>query len=461
MKKIFLTLVLALIVATTAMAAKPKYVFLFIGDGMGMGHIMSAETYNRTVLGNDQSILMMQFPVASFAMTYSASSPITDSAAAGTALATGVKTKNYMIGVNPDTVAVTSVAHELKEKFGYGVGLVTAVAYDDATPATHYAHRANRNMFEGINYDGARSNFDFIGGAYTHQAEKGDQKKVDAIFEDYRQNGYTVAHGIDELRANPGKKVLLTAKKPVTPNEIGYTIDSIPGAMTLQQLTQECLDHMMKVSPNKFFMMVEGGNIDHAAHGNDGGTVVKEVLNFQKSIQIAYDFYKKHPSETLIVITADHDTGGMTIGVSDGPKIPNLKNVDYQRISKEQFSDLCVREPRNSWAEMKQLLSDKLGFWSHIDINEVEEARMLDSFGKLKANKGDGSQKTLYKEFNNFTAIVFDILNHKTGFGFTTFSHTGNPVPVFAVGAGCENFKDVNNNIEIPQKIRRLTGLRK
>jgi len=107
---------------------------------------------------------------------------------------------------------------------------------------------------------------------------------------------------------------------------------------------------------------------------------------------------------------------------------------------------------------MKRLLSEKLGLWSHIRVNEMEEARMLESYGRMKA-KAASTQKTLYKDFNEFTAIVFDILNHKTGFGFTTFSHTGNPVPVFAVGEGCGAFSDLNNNIEIPQKIRKLTGL--
>ena len=180
-------------------AAKPKYVFVFVGDGMGMGHVMATETYNRTVLGNDDNILMMRFPVASMAMTYSASSPITDSAAAGTALATGSKTKNSMVGMSPDTVAVESVSHELKRKLGYGVGIVTSVCYDDATPATHFAHQANRKMYEEINRDGAESGFDFIAGANT--LARNDKEKTARIFDGYRKNGYTVAGSIAELKA--------------------------------------------------------------------------------------------------------------------------------------------------------------------------------------------------------------------------------------------------------------------
>ena len=456
MKRLFFTL-MALSVIALSYAAKPKYVFVFVGDGMGMGHVMAAETYNRTVLGNDENILMMRFPVASLAMTYSDDSPVTDSAAAGTALATGFKTKNSMVGMSPDTVAVESVSHELKEKFGYGVGIVTSVCYDDATPATHFAHQANRGMYEEINRDGACSGFDFIAGANT--SARNDGEKAGRIFDEYRKNGYTVINGLgsrNELEA--GDKILLTAPYEDKAAQIGYTIDSIQGAATLSQLTRLCLGHLMKVSPDKFFMMVEAGNIDHAAHGNDGGAVVKEILNFQEAIQVAYDFYLRHPKETLIVVTADHDTGGMTVGVDKGPSRPVLKNIDYQRISKERFSDVCVAEGGNTWQEMKSLLSEKLGFWSHIPVDEVEEARMLECYGRMKA-KAAGTQKTLYKDFNEFTAVVFDILNHKTGLGFTTFSHTGNPVPVFAVGVGCGAFSDLNNNIEIPQKIRKLTGL--
>lgn len=462
MRKLLLTLLLIVSVSVAAVAAKPKYIFLFIGDGMGMGHVMAAENYNRLVRGSQDNILMMQFPVASFAMTYSTNSPVTDSAAAGTALACGTKTNNGMVGMNADTVAVTSVASELKAKYGYGVGIVTSVAYDDATPATHYAHQPKRGMYEQINRDGARSGFDFIAGAGTHLGDKKETRvKIDAAFEDFRNNGYSVIKGINALKKeNPKGKVLLTVEKPVNNNEIGYAIDSIEGATSLKELTVACLDHLQKVSPKGFYMMVEAGNIDHAAHGNDGGTVVKEIINFQEAIQVAYDFYLQHPKETLIVVTADHDTGGMTVGVKGGPWPITLKYLDYQRISKERFSDLVAEEKDRDWEDMKELIADKLGLFDEIPVDYVEEAKLMDCYGRMKANIAK-STATLYKEFNAFAEAVFDLLNHKNGFGFTTYSHTGNPVPVFAVGAGSEMFKDLNNNQEIPCKFRKLTGLKK
>ena len=456
-KHLFFFLSLTILTVLGMSASAPKYIFMFIGDGMGMGHIMATETYNRLTLGNKQPILMLQFPVASFALTYSANSPITDSAAAGTALAAGYKTNNGMIGMLPDSTKVYSVATELQKK-GYGVGVVTSVAFDDATPASYYAHQPSRKMFEPICADGARSGFNFIGGAYTHVAEK-HPERCEAVFDDFRNHGYTVAHGFDELRkAKPNDKILLTSDKPVTPNEVGYTIDSIPGAMKLTDMTRACLNHLQRVSPDHFFMMVEGGNIDHAGHGNDGGAVVKEVLNYNDCLRIAYDFYLQHPDETLIIVTAAHDTGGLTVGLKDGENKPTYKGIDYQRISKEQFNDFCVKNEKFTWQQMKQALSEKLGLWSHIGISKEEEARIEEGFNRMKSHS-DGSQKTLYKEFGNFTAIVFDILNHKNGFGFTTFSHTGNPVPVFAIGEGSELFKSDNNNINIPAKIRKIAEI--
>ncbi len=453
MKKFILTFSLLLLALVAS--AELKYVFLMIGDGMGMGHVLSAETYNRMVLKNNDKLLMMQFPVASMALTYSASSPVTDSAAAGTALATGSKTNNHMVGMKPNKIDATSVASQLKSR-GWGVGIITSVAFDDATPATQYAHQADRSMYEGINQDGAKSDFDFIGGAYTLMAKHGADK-CKPIFDGYRQNGYDVVFGLDNLKKAKSKKILVAAGTAEKYNDFPYTIDSIKGAPCLRQLTEACLGHMLNVSPDHFYMMVEAGNIDHAAHSNDGATVVKEVLNFQESINVAYQFYLQHPDETLIVVTADHDTGGMTLGVQGGRKVPTLADIDWRRISKENFNQYCAKHPNLSWDEVKQIMIDKIGLWSHIDVTEEEEAEMKEAYSQI--NTG-ASEKTLYNDFNHFSSVVFNIVNHKNGIGFTTFSHTGNPVPVFAIGVGSDIFKSINNNIEIPQKIRELLDIK-
>ena len=154
LKNLFLGMFMAASVAVSASDA--KYVFYFIGDGMGMGPVLTAETYNRETLKNDKPLLMMQFPVVGWCTTYSASSMITDSAAAGTALSTGSKTKNSMLGMAPDTTVVTSIARLFKDD-GFGVGIVTSVAPDDATPGAFYAHVPNRKDFYTIGRQAAES----------------------------------------------------------------------------------------------------------------------------------------------------------------------------------------------------------------------------------------------------------------------------------------------------------------
>ena len=138
-RRILSALILPACFMSLQAADAPKYIFYYIGDGMGFNHVLNAQIFSDEVLRADSTLTMLRFPVASMARTHSASSDVTDSAAAGTALATGRKTRNNMLGMDADTVAVTSIAKTLFDK-GWGVGLVTTVAIDDATPGAFYAH---------------------------------------------------------------------------------------------------------------------------------------------------------------------------------------------------------------------------------------------------------------------------------------------------------------------------------
>lgn len=457
-KNRILSLLLFLVVAFGAFAAQPKYIFYFIGDGMGMGHVMSAQTYNRDVLKKDSPLLMMQFPVASMAMTYSYMNPITDSAAAGTALATGHKTTNGMLGMTPDSVAVENIAH-LLQKNGYGIGITTSVPIDDATPAAFFAHQPSRSMFTEISMDMVNSGYDFLAGSKLRSDKK------DEIISALKNKGYSVVEGIENFNSKTENgKVLLLNPKTNQAEHIGFTIDSIKGALTLPQITKAAIEHLEKVSPKKFFLMVEGGNIDWAAHSNDGGTVVKEILNFDQSLKLAYDFYLKHPDETLIIVTADHDTGGMTVGVKKGPKVVDMKYIDYQRISKEAFSNLCTDILKSgktvSWDEMKGYLKEYFGLYSRIPVSKEQDDELKGEFEEVFEKHNSRENKTLYASFSSFVEDVFDLLEHKSGFGWTTNSHTGNPVPVFVIGADAKEFSNLNNNIDIPKKIAKITGIK-
>lgn len=445
-------------------SAEVKYVFYLIGDGMGMGHVNAAQYYNRIVRGGDEPLLMMQFPVASQAWTYSASAPVTDSAAAGTALSTGYKTKNNMLGLAPDSVEhYVSIARDLKDA-GWGVGVLTSVAPDDATPAAFYAHQPARWMYYEIDKEAVASGYDFLGGASLRGVadKEGKPNEVPAMIKDA---GIEITYGTEAGSELAGKVDRLWVLSPENVwgngNNIGYTIDSIPGAMNLPSLTKVALDHVSAKSPDKFFMMIEGGNIDHAAHANDPGGVIKEVLNFQDVIRVAYDFYLAHPEETLIVITADHDTGGMAIGHPDHYGYVDLALVDTQRISKDRLADYCrdiVKDGKTiSWDEMRDLLQSKLGFWTAVPLTEEQTNRLRAAFDRTFLARESNDEKGLYNTFSEFVIEAFRIYNYWVGTDFISHNHTANPVPVFAIGNGSEKFTHVVNNTDIPRIIRSLT----
>lgn len=460
MKRLFLS-ALAAISLLSASAASPKYIFYFIGDGMGMGPVMSALNYKRLVHPEQQPLVMTSFPVASFCQTWSASTPVTDSAAAGTALSTGHKTKNGMLGMDADTVSVTSVARYLKDE-GWGVGVLTTVAPDDATPGAFYAHVSARSQFYDIDIQAANSGYDFLAGAAWRGTTDKQGNPTD-VMEVFESNGYKTVYGTDGLKTINGYDKVVVLGDPrynANNNDLSYTIDSIVGAIALPDLTQVALEHLVRVSPDRFFMMVEGGNIDHALHANDGGAATKEVINFDQAIAVAYNFYLQHPDETLIVITADHDTGGLTVGNGASKYAANLHYIDHQKISKERFSDYCkalLNENTSapSWPEMEKFLSDNFGFWRIVPLTDGQTTRLHDEFDNM-VNKIGSDEKTLYASFNQFAVTVFSMFNDAAGYGFTTTSHTGNPVPVFAVGDGAENFSSLNNNVDIPGVLLKL-----
>lgn len=404
---------------------------------------------------------MMQFPVASQSTTHSASSPVTDSAAAGTALAAGCKTKNGMLGMSPDTVAVTSVAKQLFDN-GYGIALVTSVPPDDATPGAFYAHVPNRGMYYEIGKQAAESGYDFIAGSNLRGTKDKDGNPNDLI-DTFKANGVEIAYGLDQLKDKKSRRVLLLNPEEIDLGQINFTIDSVNGAMNLPDMTAAAIEHMKKNGRDRFFMMVEGGNIDYGGHANDGGTIIKEVLNFNQALRHAYDFYLEHPDETLIVITADHETGGMGLGNNSVGYDLHLEYIDHQKISKDRFADYCrsMRRSRRifEWPDMKEFLEENMGFWRAVPVTEEQTAELEKEFERCFKGDMPTDHKTLYNSFNTFTEKVYRIQDGVTGLGFTTNGHSGGLVPVYAIGVGAEQFMPLNDNTSIPAKIRTISGL--
>lgn len=462
--RIFSAALMAAAITATAWAKAPNYIFFFIGDGMGIAQVTNAQLYNARVLGNSTPLLSTTFPVASMATTHSASSDVTDSAAAGTALSTGHKTVNGMLGVTPDSVAVTSVAKKLFDA-GYGVGIVTSVAIDDATPGAFYAHVPSRSQYYDIGRQLAECGYQFAAGASLRGAFDKQGNPTD-LMKYFDEANVSVSYGLDSIDTTAQRLLVLSPFHKEKQNEIGFTIDSIAGALTLPALTRAGLDQLQRTSPDRFFMMVEGGNIDHAGHGNDGGTILREVINFNQALQEAYDFYLAHPDETLIVVTADHETGGMSVGCRETGYSVRLENAAGQKISKEEFSNLCRAMLRSrriyTWDDMQEILRDELGFGVNLKLTPEETERLHTMFDEVFEKRASGlDQKTLYATFDGFTNEVFNILNAKSGMGWTTGGHSGMPVPVYAVGVDSQLFSPLNDNTDIPAKILSIAGIEK
>lgn len=462
--RIFSAALMAAAITATAWAKAPNYIFFFIGDGMGIAQVTNAQLYNARVLGNSTPLLSTTFPVASMATTHSASSDVTDSAAAGTALSTGHKTVNGMLGVTPDSVAVTSVAKKLFDA-GYGVGIVTSVAIDDATPGAFYAHVPSRSQYYDIGRQLAECGYQFAAGASLRGAFDKQGNPTD-LMKYFDEANVSVSYGLDSIDTTAQRLLVLSPFHKEKQNEIGFTIDSIAGALTLPALTRAGLDQLKRTSPDRFFMMVEGGNIDHAGHGNDGGTILREVINFNQALQEAYDFYLAHPDETLIVVTADHETGGMSVGCRETGYSVRLENAAGQKISKEEFSNLCRAMLRSrriyTWDDMQEILRDELGFGVNLKLTPEETERLHTMFDEVFEKRASGlDQKTLYATFDGFTNEVFNILNAKSGMGWTTGGHSGMPVPVYAVGIDSQLFSPLNDNTDIPAKILSIAGIEK
>lgn len=459
-RRILSALILPACFMSLQAADAPKYIFYYIGDGMGFNHVLNAQIFSDEVLRADSTLTMLRFPVASMARTHSASSDVTDSAAAGTALATGRKTRNNMLGMDADTVAVTSIAKTLFDK-GWGVGLVTTVAIDDATPGAFYAHVPSRSEYMAVGRQLAESGYQYAAGAGLRAARDKDGSRT-PLLDYFAEQGVTVACGPEGL-ATEADRLLVLSNDTVKTWNVGYTVDSIPGALTLPAMTAAGIRQLSRVSPDRFFMMVEGGNIDHAGHGNDGGTSMREIINFNDAIRVAYDFYLQHPDETLIVITADHETGGMSVGCQETGYSVQLQNAAMQKVSKEAFNNYChgIYKSRMAftWDDMEQYLAENLGLGTAFrpSPGEMEEIKQLFNNVFEKRNAG-ADRKTLYASFNIFADKVFNLLNSKSGIGWTTGSHTGSPVPVYAIGVDARLFSPMHDNTDLPKIILRIAG---
>ena len=461
---------LLLLILSVQAQQQAKYVFYFIGDGMGVNQVQGTEMYLSELKGEIgvTPLLFTQFPYATIATTYSASNGVTDSAAAGTALATGKKTKNGALGVTKDLDKVESVASWAKAN-GYRVGVSSSVSIDHATPAAFYAHQGSRSDAYKIGLDLIETNFDFYAASDfvdpTNSKAK-DGKTYENLYDLAKKAGFTLARGYKDYqkKAKKAEKMILFQTEAASAKDnssIPYAIDRKKGDMTLSEITRAGINFLSKDLSKGFFLMVEGGKIDWAGHANDAATNFREVIDFDEAIKVAYEFYSQHPDETLIVVTADHETGGISIG--NGSYNLNLQALKSQKLSEGEFTKVINglrAKDKNQvpWEAAQQALKENFGFWDSIKLSEKQEARLKAVYEKSFGNQPVDLEKTLYSQDEPISSEAKRILNSIANVGWTSGGHSAGYVPVFAIGAGAQLFQERIDNTEIPVKIAEAAG---
>ena len=443
-------------------AQTPKYVFYFIGDGMGAYQIQLTEMYLASIQGKIgiEPLGFSQFPVATFSTHYSTNSNVTDSAASGTALATGVKTKNTYLGVDPDGNPIRNMAEMAKAK-GQKVGIVTTTGVDHATPGAFEAHKKYRGQYYEICQDMIAEGFDFYGG----DAPFGEKSRPDTpVRPQFEAAGYTICNPDGFLAGwKDMDKVLML---PGEGQYISYSIDTVNDLperkadhVTFKQLVESAVTFLMKDNKKGFFLMAESSEIDHACHSHDAATLIQEIIDFDEGIQVAFEFYKKYPKQTLIVVTADHETGNLTLSPRDEKDLARLQVQKHSMnvLSSTLRKRMEERQDVLSWDEIKDFLGEELGFWRSLKIDWEDEKTLRDIYEQTLAKRKSGSVKDLYADNDKIVSAAVGVLNRRARV-FWVGSHSACYTPVFVIGAGAEQFSHKTDNAQLARDIMRVAG---
>jgi alkaline phosphatase len=458
--------------------ARPRYVFLFIGDGMGLPQISAAQFYYAAKEGKigESRLVMTGMPYQGITTTYSSESPITDSAAAGTAMACGVKTYNAALGMDANKKPFQSIA-ELAKARGQKVGIVTSVSLDHATPAAFYAHQESRRSYYEIGLELPKSNFDFFGGGgFLDPDGKKSKNPQGNVLDAAKKAGYAVAAdraAFEKLSPKSGKAIAMNTRLP-DEEALPYAIDTRNPDITLAEFTAKAIE--MLDNPKGFFLMVEGGKIDWACHANDAMTVLGDLTAFNAAIAEAQKFLAKHPKETLIVVTGDHETGGLTVGFA-GTKYDNFFTVlDGQKTSFQAFKDDILAKYKAScgtncrFEDVAPLITEHFGLkfagdakTDRLVLKDYEAAQLREAFQRTLAGEKEASKDEqgylLYGGYDPLTVTATHLLNQKAGLGWTTYSHTGVPVATAAQGVGGQLFAGYYDNTDIFKKLAQAMGI--
>ena len=495
--------------AETETANAPKYVFLFIGDGMSYPQVQltnyylsatanaeNAETVTvegeeQTVLSSQNNLTMMNFPVAGSAQTYDSTSFAPDSASTATSIATGHKTWSGSINVSEDfSQEYETIAEKLKAQKDYKIGILSTVNLNHATPAAFYAHQASRNSYYEIGLELIESNFDYFAGGALLSPTGSEEDQTD-LYELAAEAGYnviTTQADAEALTAEDGKSIVI-AEQLADSDAMSYELDRQEGEWALADYVAKGIEVLD--NENGFFMMVEGGKIDWACHANDAASTITDTIALDNAVAEAVEFYNEHPDETLIIVTGDHETGGLTIGYAGTDYDTFLTNMDNQKISYAKFDSDYVsayKENQTDFDTVMQDITELFGLQAPASeeesTNQKDDANLhpeSDNTGALVMtqyeydNLKEAYETTMsrtgeeeefgqeeyikYGSYEPLTVTITHILNNKSGINFGSYAHTGLPVEVLAQGAGAETFDGYYDNTQIYEKLAALVGV--
>lgn len=484
MKKLIallLTLMLAAccVSAVAEETAVPKYVFMFIGDGMGNPQVTATQYYLGTLTNPDSSVPVpadlsfTRFPYLGLMTTYDSSSFCPDSASTATSMASGRKTLSGVINYDETLTTPFKLITEYAKESGKKIGVISSVSVDHATPAAYYAKQPSRNSYYEIALQALTGNtVDYLaGGGFKKMTGDGAQAN---LLDVARENGWMIPATNEEVRALTATDSRVLAINPVLQDSqsIHYEIDRQAMAAAGQDVMSlaDYVQAGVRVLDNEngFFMMCEGGKIDWSGHANDAATSIHDTLALADAVQVAVDFAKEHPGECLIVVTADHETGGMTIGFATTAYDTHFDYLTSQKVSFTRYDEIIADMVENhaSFADVLHSVEECYGLTTApgqpLTLTESEVAALSAAWDVVVgASEASEEEKALlYGGYNAFSMAVSHIMNNKAGLSYTSYAHTGLQIPVYAYGVGAQAFSGLYDNTDIFAKTMDIMGLK-
>ena len=481
----------ALSATSTALKA-PKYVFLFIGDGMSYPQFQSASDYlgaladpdyqlaepslddnQGAVLDGPVELNFMDFDVVGSAVTYDSNSFAPDSASTATSISTGHKTYSGSINVDETaTVEYETITEKVHDQLGMKVGVISSVNLNHATPAAFYAHQASRNDYYDIGLELVESGCEYFagGGLLKPTGAEGNQEDLYALAE---KAGYDVVKTqaeAEKVTADNGK-VILIDEHLADGDAMAYELDRTDDMWSLADDVEKGIEVLD--NDKGFFLMCEGGKIDWACHANDAASSIHDTLALADAVQEATDFAKEHPEETLILVTGDHETGGLTIGFAGTDYDTYLSQLESQKISFAKFDSDYVSSYKTNKTSFEAVLTDIEKLFGLKAKGEEGDRLVLTDYelGLLKTayeksingtatGMAEQEEYVAYGTYEPLTVTITHILNNKSGVSFTSYSHTGLPVAVFADGVNADQFQGYYDNTDIFNKLAQMLAVK-